>query len=394
MKTWIGSAIAALVGLAFGLGLTQFEFAGMGEYLRVSNTSIPPIRDEEDPEADPGEPVAELPRVKLIGEPIFEFGTIEQNTSGSHVFQLANEGKAPLKLVITGTTCKCTVGKLETNVVPPGETADIELTYKAEQPTPNYHHGATIRTNDPKRPTIALSVKGVVENRVFVLPPTLVLSRISANSLTEFQVAVYSVRYPDFEVTEAVFTEQESAKFFEVAITPLPAEWLEGQRSADGGRLLTIHTKPGLPNGPFHQNLQVSTNSSQPIDIPISGSVIADVSIVGGQKFHSDAGLFDMGVIESKQGASERLLVLVKGKNRDKIKIGVASSSPSMLKVELGEPTRGAKVTRYPLILTIEPGSPSGSFLGSQSAGFGSVVLETDDPRNKRVSIRVRFAVK
>ncbi len=392
MKIWIGLIIAAIAGLGFGLGLTQYEFAGVGSFLRVSNTHVPESVDENSPETKVSTSDVKRPRAKIIGDSVYEFGTIEQDTKDSHVFKLKNEGNAPLKLVITGTTCKCTVGKLETDSIPPGEIAEIELTYEAKQPTAVYRHGATIRTNDPDHPTIKLSVSGVVENRIYVLPTTIVLSRISSNSPTEFQLSVFSVRHPEFDVTDVVFTNSEIAEFFEFDVAPLPADMFQG--SADGGKLVTVRTKPGLPNGPFRQDLRVETNSGKPLFVPFTGSVIADVSIAGGVKFNSDASLFDMGLIERGKGAEARLLVLVKGENRDKINVKVAGSSPSTLKAELGEPTRGKKVTRYPLKLTVPPDSPSGSYLGSKASGFGKVILETTDPRNKELTVRVRFAIE
>lgn len=396
MKSLTIAAIAAALGLIAGYGVVALEFAADGDYLRYSNlhprTDIPTQSAEQPIEVQKSD--GKTPRLKVIGEAEVDLGSIQQYTEGTEVFKIANEGDAPLKLKLEGTTCKCTVGKMETDTIAPGETAEIELTYKAETTQPQYSHGATIRTNDPTTPKLVLSISGVVERRIYTVPEQVVFTRISANVPNTQEVSIYTIKLPDFEWKDVILDESPVAEFFEIEMRDLEPDELKSEFNVDGGKHLTIRTKPGIPNGPFQQTLRIKTNH-QDIVVPISGSVIADVTVVGGRRFNLNTGVYNLGYVEQKEGVSRDLLILVKGPNREKIDVKVASVSPEdVLQAKLGEREVSEKLVKIPLTLTVPPGSRKVNRLGSTAKGFGMVELSTTDPRNKKLRIKVHFAVE
>ena len=93
MKIWIGLIIAAIAGLGFGLGLTQYEFAGVGSFLRVSTTHVPESVDANSPETMVSTSDVKRPRAKIIGDSVYEFGTIEQDTKDVLIKNIVKDRK-------------------------------------------------------------------------------------------------------------------------------------------------------------------------------------------------------------------------------------------------------------------------------------------------------------
>jgi len=72
------------------------------------------------------------PKVKVEGDTVYDFGTMSQRTKKGHSWVFRNEGEGELELWLGGTTCKCTVAKLEALKesgarikLKPGETTTI-----------------------------------------------------------------------------------------------------------------------------------------------------------------------------------------------------------------------------------------------------------------------------
>jgi hypothetical protein len=84
------------------------------------------------------------------------FGRIYSSWDVTHVFAVQNTGTADLQIGNLVTSCGCTVAELSSNVIPPGERADLMVTFDAD-----FHatRGEVTRlvwfaTNDPTRPWV------------------------------------------------------------------------------------------------------------------------------------------------------------------------------------------------------------------------------------------------
>jgi alpha-D-ribose 1-methylphosphonate 5-triphosphate diphosphatase PhnM len=72
----------------------------------------------------------------------------------AHVFAVQNTGTIDLKISNLVTSCGCTTAELSSRVIPPGQRADLIVTYD-----PDFHtaEGPVVRlvwfaTNDPAQP--------------------------------------------------------------------------------------------------------------------------------------------------------------------------------------------------------------------------------------------------
>ena len=88
------------------------------------------------------------------------FGRIYSSWDVTHVFAVQNTGTADLQVGNLVTSCGCTVAELSSNVIPPGERADLMVTFDAD-----FHatRGEVTRlvwfaTNDPTRPWVEVRI--------------------------------------------------------------------------------------------------------------------------------------------------------------------------------------------------------------------------------------------
>ena len=94
-----------------------------------------------------------LPRLDLPSAS-HDFGAIAKRPDLAHVFAVQNTGTADLKIWNLVTSCGCTTADLSSSVIPPGQRADLTVTFD-----PDFHatQGSVVRlvwfaTNDPTQP--------------------------------------------------------------------------------------------------------------------------------------------------------------------------------------------------------------------------------------------------
>ncbi|RLD37642.1 MAG: hypothetical protein DRI74_06165 [Bacteroidetes bacterium] len=76
-----------------------------------------------------------------------DFGTITEGEKVIYYFRFTNNGNADLKLTSVGTSCGCTASDYPHNVIKPGETGKIKVTFNSEHRLGMQHKKVTIRAN-------------------------------------------------------------------------------------------------------------------------------------------------------------------------------------------------------------------------------------------------------
>jgi len=89
-----------------------------------------------------------------------DFGRIYEVWDVTHIFAVQNAGEADLVISNLVTSCGCTTAELSSSVIPPGQRADLTVTFDA-----NFHptQGEVTRlvwfaTNDPTQPWVEVRV--------------------------------------------------------------------------------------------------------------------------------------------------------------------------------------------------------------------------------------------
>lgn len=94
-----------------------------------------------------------------------DFGRVPKRPDVAHVFAVQNAGSADLVVENLVTSCGCTTAELSSSVIPPGQRADLTVTFD-----PDFHptEGEVVRlvwfaTNDPAQPWVEVRFTAKVE---------------------------------------------------------------------------------------------------------------------------------------------------------------------------------------------------------------------------------------
>ncbi|MDR2009663.1 MAG: DUF1573 domain-containing protein [Bacteroidales bacterium] len=92
-----------------------------------------------------------------------DFGTIKQGEKVSYNYVFNNSGKTDLIIRKIKTTCGCTATNPEKMVIKPGESSHITVTFNSAGKKGNQQKTITVISNDPNQSSIALKIKGNIE---------------------------------------------------------------------------------------------------------------------------------------------------------------------------------------------------------------------------------------
>ncbi len=314
------------------------------------------------------------PRAR-IPETEYEFGIMDRGEEKSHVFTVYNDGDEPLSLALVNTTCKCAIGKLPGNAIPPGGSGEITMEWSARTYDRQYQQSATIESNDPRTPVFMLSVAGRVAHIVQAYPSALSFSDVTVNDTRTGSFKIYGFREGDLRVVNYDWNDPDTQAFFDVAFAEADEAALADTPEAKSAIVATVTMKPGMPRGGFQQGLQVTTNLSEStiVEVPIRGRIISDVTL-NGPGYSDHARTLKIGLVNSREGATRSLMVLVKGPHRDTVTLSKGRIEPAeALDIEIGEPTRHSTVIQYPVKVIVRPGlARSAAWLPNHLGGSSS----------------------
>jgi hypothetical protein len=381
--------VSALGGVGLGTALGYVEArlpAGVAPQISGSPAEEKPAKDG---------PIAEVPETN------FNFDRIERGTSMKHEFKIRNIGDAPLHLEVVSTTCKCTVGDLANNNIPPGGETDVELEWTAKTAPGPFRHGATLSTTDPRRSRIELVVEGEVVESTVLHPSDLFFGPISTHGDKSATVTLVSNLDEEVKVTNHEFSDPEVGKHIKLDFVPLAKDELPTPKTLSGVKITATY-EPGKSLGPFFTWLTLETNleKAQKLTVPVSGTVKGDISIFG-TGWNESQGVLRLGLINGKEGKHARLNVAIRGEHAPHTKLEVASVDPPELKVSLGEAKEMSKqMVHVPLLVDIPAGTRPmvriAKLAGEEDdtqKGDAVILLKTTHPDTEEVRLLVRFSV-
>jgi hypothetical protein len=326
-----------------------------------------------------------------------DFGYVEVGKPISHAFRLTNVGTATLTLKAGPTSCSaCTIAELTKTRVPPGESAEVVVEYAMRDGKPKFQQTAYVLTNDPQRSRVELNIRGNATARYRFSPSSLVFSRVSANEPTSADLKVLCFVSEELRVFDPKFTG-EYAEFFDARIDPLSPEEAAKEEAKSGYRVL-VTLKPGLPVGPFRQTirvkLQLGDGKESELSVPIQGSVVSDLTIVG-RGWRGEAGVLTLGAVSASKGVSHPLTLLVRGEHRQQVEVEPLRSDPPWLKITAGKNTAlNDALNQIPLTVEVPPDSPTGAFLGNDQSGYAEIILGVkNQPDVKEMKLHVKLVV-
>jgi len=389
MKVTIAAIVMVLAGVGAGMKIAYFEMDSYSTRFGDDEFRVT--------EKVAGNQVQQA-KVFVVNGSEFDFGVMERNGTRRHRFEIKNVGDAPLKLEKGETTCKCTINKLVDGVLEPGQSVKVELEWVAKEVGPDmvFRQTADIKTNDPARKVLRLTVRGDIITTVKVVPSPLVMSSIRASLGAEGEVLVYSYRTEDLDFVETI-VDPELVDLIEAVVEPISPDELARDKLAQSGKKVKIRLKAGLPLGVIDQTVWLKTNLEDSPLVPVffQGTVVSDIAIYG-KRFDRTANLLSIGRLSRKDGFRAELRILVRGEHRQTTKFEVASVDPKdvlEVKVRSSADVGTGKTVQHILEVVIAKKTPLISRLGLGQGNFGQIVLSTTHPEVKKIVIKVPFEI-
>jgi hypothetical protein len=333
----------------------------------------------------PKPPKGPQPRA-VLDEAQFDFGTMDQQQKGAHVFTVKNEGEGELELRIANTSCGCTSVKLahlvwqpkqgapptEAIHVPPGQSVGVEMSWNTELRAGDFRTSAKVLSNDAALPVIETFIAGKIVPFVELTATQLQFAEARSAEPTTQSMHVYSKKLDNLELTGFDTSNELVTATFEPAAT----DYL-GLMEGKSGVKVTVEVKPGLPIGPFGAKLTLKTNYAErpTIDLAVTGQVVGDVILTPEDRI-------DFQTVKVSQGATKHLFIKVR--SPDPVEVKVVKAPVSFLKISL-KPSESAK-NFYRLTVEVPVGAPGGDFRGT-------IELETTHESAKLIKVPVRGSV-
>lgn len=327
------------------------------------------------------QPKAEVP------EPIFNFGDMLLGTTGKHDFIIRNTGEAPLKIAKGPSQCKCTVGDVATNEIPPGgeATASLEWTPTA---LGEFGQQAVVWTNDSENPRITLRVEGVMHEEIVAQPVGgWSMGTVSKTEPETFSGAIYSAIRKDFHILKVEATSPS-----------IQVSWRELNdedkllTKTDYGFKLEGTLRPDGTVGRFHERVIVTTDleSHPTFTFPITANRLGPVTFVG-RNWTAGEQLINLKEVDQAKGKSTNLTMLIE-RFDGKMEFQDIKCVPGFLEVDVkeGDNSAESKLDRFTMTISVPPNSPIGLWSNERR---GSIVMKTTHPEVQEIAIAVQMDI-
>ena len=211
MRTsWIVTATAVL-GCLIGFGLTYYEAVNVGDRFEAS------FIDD-----DPGGEVVQFAgtgKAIVVGESVFDFGTLEKDQTGKCTFTVRNEGVEPLMLALEGVSCGlCIQTEFSHADLAYGKEYKLEVNYTTQKDGPDFSEYVEMRTSDPKNTVIRFNITGYVTKMIRFSKSEIALGSISAGEDASAEFRVYGFSDDPIKIVDHEFSGIQSSEYFKLEL--------------------------------------------------------------------------------------------------------------------------------------------------------------------------------
>ncbi|MFO0939384.1 MAG: DUF1573 domain-containing protein [Pirellulales bacterium] len=385
--------LVVLILLSIGLGTVLGNFQSiMGNrteerfYLVETNEKTPKIKTTGE---NAGLAVVELPEGTS-----FKFGTMKHGTSMSHEFPIKNVGTAPLIVKNTGSTCKCTVGKLNKEVLMPGESEMIKLEWRGVAVNPSYAQTATFQTNCLNHAELKFQVEGAVIDSFVLKPSEIGLGDFAADTGTsrEFSVFCYT---EGVDLSRFEWSNPETAKYIKLEHSEFqPSEDPDNAKAIKAYKV-KLNVLPGLTVGNFSGNVLLHTNNDlDRLELRVGGRSVSDMSVIAGSSFNAESGILTLDKISAAEGHSMSVWLVLRGEEHATTEVTAEQDNASeTLKVSVGEKRVEKTRTLVPIKFEVPKGAKEAYYPGTGKGTFVKVLLKANSSKPTELPIHVKLIV-
>ncbi len=404
MRLLLVVIVIIILGSSLGIAHTWSEFSGMEERMELPAAVRVGHKSTITPVAKPSQEPANAngtPRAEVVGVSTKDFGILKREHSKSHSFVIRNSGDADLLVDKQKVSCSlCVETTFTSATVKPGEEITIPVTLNAKKPGPALTEHLELRTNDKSHAVIQFDLLAYITEAAGASLTELSFGTISTDVGGAASFQIYGFAESELEIVECKLNAQSNEEYFAWEIDEMTPEAVKaGQAHAKFGKEVKLTIKPGLPVGPLEVSFTIVARAGEEvkINLPVSGRVVGDLSLLGGSTFTPDKNLLSLGRVFVGEGASAKLHMMVKGEHRNDVQVSVGECDPAgYLTATIGErkSIRDGDAYLFPVVVEISKDAPAMNRLGEVGASVGTIMLHTTHPIAKQVKLYVRFAVE
>jgi len=195
----------------------------------------------------------------------FDMGVIANNTTAEARLPVFNVGKAPLRLGNVHSTCACTQGIIpfgQDTIPPGGEGYILVKANPARIPGFDSHKTLIIMSNDPKKPSLEVTVHLKIDPEFSLTPPEADFGTVAKGQTPEIAFSLKSLSKEPVEITDVSEhtgdAKEAKPEMLLFSFQKQPEnEWTTpGQPEYR----ITARLAPHVPPGPFEQRFAIHTN--------------------------------------------------------------------------------------------------------------------------------------
>jgi hypothetical protein len=186
----------------------------------------------------------------------FDFGDVYRGSQLVHRFPFSNAGSAPVTIQGVHAACGCTAVEVDKGrKYLPGDTGFVEVKLDTTDFAGSLVKTVTVMSNEKLLPDRTLTLKAHVKTEVDVDPPLADFGDTPSKTGAAKTIALKPIDGFKLDVKELVYNQQT----LDAALT----------KRGDGGYVITLKLKPGLPPGFVRETVIVRNNSSHLKDLPV-----------------------------------------------------------------------------------------------------------------------------
>ncbi|QWV91875.1 DUF1573 domain-containing protein [Geomonas oryzisoli] len=202
----------------------------------------------------------------LVERGTFNFGTVAQGRKVQHTFAIKNNGDAPLQIKKLDASCGCTAAKPSVSVVPPGKSAEIEVTFDSASFSGKVSKTVTLTSNAGKTPSYTFTLEGTVLDQLQVTPRQVSLGAVTSTTPVQARINVTNNSNVAIKLLNVTVTSSS----LQIKPTIRKAELKPGET---GTIEISVLAKPEAKILSGYLHVTTSHPQKKEITVPVYGSI-------------------------------------------------------------------------------------------------------------------------
>jgi hypothetical protein len=137
-----------------------------------------------------------------------DFGKVMQGETIKHVFSFSNKGSSTLEILSVGPSCGCQATSLSAKQIQPGQSGQIEVSVDTAILIGAIDESVNIITNDPRRPSVSLSIRADVQPEISVSSPSIFFENVPEGKEVTKEVIITVAAERSIKILSAESTDE------------------------------------------------------------------------------------------------------------------------------------------------------------------------------------------